>query len=41
MMIWNLDVQIVDVETAFLYSDLEVDVYMICIKIHGPHIALH
>ena len=36
MMIDKYDAKIVDVETAFLYGDMEKEVYMTCPKIHVP-----
>ena len=33
-MLWGLDAKIVDVETAFLYGELEEEVYMMCKEIH-------
>ena len=36
MMVNKYDAKIVNVETAFLYGDLEEEVYMTCPEIHGP-----
>ena len=33
-MLWGLDAKIVNVETAFLYGELEEEVYMMCKEIH-------
>ena len=33
-MLWGLNAKIVDVETAFLYGELEEEVYMMCKEIH-------
>ncbi len=34
MLVWNCDAMIIDVETAFLLCDLEVDVYMMCRQVY-------
>ena len=36
MIVLGLDARIVDVETAFLYGDLDEEIYMTCPEIHGP-----
>ena len=41
MMLWKLDAAIVDVETAFLYGDLDDEVYMLCPEVHNNNEALH
>jgi hypothetical protein len=41
MLIWKLEAKIIDLLTAFLYGDLEEDIYMKCPKVHGEDEALH
>ena len=41
MLVWNLEAKIIDVSTAFLYRDLEEDIYMMCKEIHEKDEALH
>ena len=41
MLVWKLEAKIIDVSTAFLYGDLEEDIYMKCREVHGEDEALH
>lgn len=41
MLFWKLDAKIVDVSTAFLYGNLEEDIYMECHEVHEKDEALH
>ena len=41
MLVQKLEVKIIDVSTAFLYVDLEEDIYMKCEEVHGEDEALH
>ena len=41
MLLWRLEAKIIDVSTAFLYGDLEEDIYMKCHEVHGKDEALH
>ena len=41
MLLWKLEAKIVDVETAFLYGDLDEDIYMFCPEVHDQDEALH
>ena len=40
MMVMKLDSRIIDVETAFLFGDLEEEVYMTCKEVHAEDEAL-
>ena len=40
MMVMKLDSKIIDVETAFLFGDLDEEVYMTCKEVHGEDEAL-
>ena len=40
MLVWKLDAKIIDVLTAFLYGDLEEEIYMKCHKLHKEEKAL-
>ena len=40
MMVMKLDSRIIDVETAFLFGDLEEEVYMTYMEVHGDDEAL-
>ena len=41
MLVWKLEAKIIDVSTAFLYGDLEEDIYMRCREVHEEDEALH
>jgi len=41
MLVWKLEAKIIDVSTAFLYGDLEEDIYMKCNEVHGKDEVLH
>ena len=40
MMVMKLDSRIIDVETAFLFGDLDEEVYMTCKEVHEEDEAL-
>ena len=40
MLVWKLDAKIIDVLTAFLYGDLEEEIYMKCPEVHKEDEAL-
>ena len=40
-MTMKLDARIVDVETVFLFGELEEEVFMICKQVHGSDEVLH
>ena len=41
MLVWKLEAKIIDVSTAFLYGDLEEEVYMSCSEVHKEDEALY
>jgi len=41
MLAWKFEAKIIDVSTAFLNGDLDVDIYMKCSEVHGEDETLH
>ena len=41
MLVRKLEAKIIDISTAFLYGDLEEEIYMKCEEVHGEGEVLH